>query len=375
MAKKTNAKQSGRRRYSTSRNAGAQKNRRSRIRRILFSILVVLIVALTIFFLVFKGGGQISIFENAAGSLLTPVQNAFSTATGAVKTFFTNWRNYGALQEEYDQLSMEHEQLKMELVSAEEAIKENERLQALLDARPTYSSLDPIYAKVIARDAGTWFETFSVNRGSNHGVTAGMAVVTGDGLVGRVYQVGLNYSKIISIIDSRSAVACLMQRTRDNGVMRGQVTDSSPAAECYVYYLPNINSISPGDTVVTSGTDSLYPKGLKIGTVTALSLNAGSDGTYAVVTPSVDFQRIEEVFILRTVIETDTDMLPSIDTVQESAYGATPTPKPGVKTTPTPEPTQQIQYWNYPTVAPQATQNPYGSFKVGNLIEDEWAAD
>ena len=155
MAKKASAKQSSRRRYSTRRSPDAQKSRRTRIRRILFSILVVLIVALTIFFLVFKGGGQISIFENAAGSLLTPVQNAFSTATGAVKTFFTNWHNYGALQEEYDQLAMTNEQLKMELVSAEEAIKENERLQALLDARPTYSSLDPIYAKVIARDAGT----------------------------------------------------------------------------------------------------------------------------------------------------------------------------------------------------------------------------
>ena len=371
MAKKQGARQ----RYSTRRSTGAKKGKASKIRRILFSILVVLVVGAAIFFLVLRGGGQISIFENAAGSLLTPVQNAFNSATISVKNFFTNWRNYGALQDEYDQLSIEHEQLKMELVSAEEAIQENDRLKSLLDAQSTYDSLDPIYAKVIARDAGPWFKTFSLNRGESSGVKKGMAVVNGDGLIGYVTEVGLNYSKVMTIIDPRSRVACLVQRTRDNGVMRGQITDASSTAECFVYYLPNINSISPGDNVVTSGTDSLYPKGLKIGTVTALSLDAGSEGTYAIVTPSVDFQRLEEVFILRTVIETDSDVLPPVGTAKEEAYGATPTPKPNAIITPTPEPTQAPNYWSYPTVTPETPVSPYGGYKVGNLIEDEWAAD
>ena len=298
-------KKSGNKRYSTKKNAGTQKKRSARLRRILFSALAFILVAATIFFLVLRSDGQVSIFENAVGSLFTPVQNAVHTVTGKVKGVFTNLRSYKALQEDYDAISFENEQLRMELHSAEEAVQENERLKSLIDAQDTYASLDPIYAKVIARDAGPWFKTFSVNRGSNSGVSTGMAVVNGDGLIGRVYEVGLNYAKIITIIDTRSAVACLMQRTRDNGVMRGQISDSDSSAQCYVYYLPNVNSISPGDVVVTSGTDSLYPKGLKVGAVTALSLDAGSDGTYAVVTPSVDFQRIEEVFILRTVIETD----------------------------------------------------------------------
>ena len=364
-------KKTGSKRYSTRKNTGAQKKRRSRLRRILFTILVVLAVAATIFFLVLRSGGQISIFENAVGSFLSPVQNAFHTVTSKVKGTFTNWRNYGALQDDYNALSFENEQLRMELSSAEETAQENERLKVLLDAQDTYDSLDPIYAKVIARDAGPWFKTFSVNRGSNAGVSTGMAVVNGDGLIGRVYEVGLNYAKVITIIDTRSAVACLMQRTRDNGIMRGQISDSDSAAECFVYYLPNVNSISPGDVVVTSGTDSLYPKGLKIGTVSALSLDAGSEGTYAVVSPSVDFQRIEEVFILRTVIETDTDNLPTVEKPVQT-YQSSATAKPG--STPTPEPTPENNFWSYPTVAPENPQASYGSFHVGNLIEDTWAA-
>ena len=369
MTKKPTGKK---RRYSTRRAASAPRARRGRARRILLSALAFVVVAATISFLMARGSGQSSIFENTLGSLVTPVQGAVRAASDGVRNFVTTWRNYNALQRDYNEISFENEQLRMELQSADEAMAENERLQKLLDAQSTYDSLDPVYAKVIARDTGPWFKSFSVNRGTNHGVATGMAVVNGDGLVGRVYEVGLNYAKVITIIDPRSAVACLMQRTRDNGIMRGQIADSDSAAACYVYYLPNVNSITPGDTVITSGTDSLYPKGLHIGTVTALSLDAGSEGTYAVVTPSADFQRLEEVFILRTVIETDDDALPALTT---PAVGYQSNATPGPNQTATPAPTAENPIWSYPTVTPAPDDSDYADFHVGNLVEDEWASD
>lgn len=369
MAKK---KTGATKRYSAKKTAGQKKSRSNKIRRFLFAAAVILVVLATIFFLMLRTGGQISIFENALGSLVTPVQNAFNTAASKVKTVVTEWKSYGTLKADYDALSFENEQLRMELVNAEESMQELARLKEEMGAMDTYESLDPIYAKVIARDAGPWFKTFSLNRGSNHGVSSGMAVVNGDGLIGRVYEVGLNYAKVISIIDTRSAVACLMQRTRDNGVMRGQISDSDSTANCFVYYLPNVNNITPGDIVVTSGTDSLYPKGLKIGNVTALSLDAGSEGTYAVVTPSVDFQRIEEVFILRTVIETDKDYLEPITTPKaEYKQSADATPKPGA--TATPAPTNENPIWSYPTAIPETEETVYDDFQVGNMVEDTWA--
>ena len=367
-------KKTGRAKRYTAHPARDPKRRMQTVKRVLISLAILLVVVLTVMFLVLSNNSQISVGENALGSLLSPVQNAFSSATRGVQNFLTNWRNYDKLQDEYDSLSRENQQLSLQLSSAEEALIENERLKSLLDAQNAYESLDPIYAKVIARDAGQWFCTFSINRGSAHGVSKDMAVVDGSGLIGHVYEVGLNYAKVITIIDTRSAVACLMQRTRDNGVMRGQIADSDSSAQCYVYYLPNVNSISPGDIVVTSGTDSLYPKGLKIGAVTALSLDAGSEGTYAIVTPSVDFQRIEEVFILRTVIETDdSEALPSV-VMPTVAYQAAATPGPNA--TATPEPTSENQFWSRPTAVPETdASTSYGDYKVGNLIEDTWAAD
>ena len=369
MAKKTTDSK----RRSPARKGGAPRGKGGKVRRIVFSVIAFGIVAVTVFFLMSPGSGQVSIFENALGSLVTPVQNAFRTAASGVRNFTTTWRSYNALQADYNAISFENEQLRMELQSADEAVEENQRLQDLLDARSTYESLDPIYAKVIARDAGPWFETFSVNRGSSAGVSTGMAVVNGSGLVGRVYEVGLNYAKVITIIDSRSAVACLMQRTRDNGVMRGQISASDSVASCHVYYLPNVNSITPGDIVITSGTDSLYPKGLRIGTVTALSLDAGSEGTYAIVTPSVDFQRIEEVFILRTVIETDSDApLPAMVT-PNATYQRFATLAPDE--TPTPAPSDENSIWSYPTSTPSPDDSDYANYSVGNLLEDEWASE
>lgn len=368
-------KRAGYKRYNAKRPAGEKPAKRGRTRTILFGIIALLIVAAVLSFLVLRSSGSISLTENALGTIITPVQNFFTGVTNGVKGFFTTWRSYDKLQDEYDALYTENQQLSLELSGAEEAMQENERLRDLLDAHSAYETLDPIYAKVIARDPGPWFTTFSLNRGSSDGVYSGMAVVNGDGLIGRVYEAGLNYSKVISIIDTRSSVACLMQRTRDNGVMRGQSTNADNTTQCFVYYLPNVNSITPGDTVITSGTDSIYPKGLKIGAVTAVSLDAGSDGTYAVVTPSVDFQHIEEVLILRTVIETDTDVLPSVYTATAAPYQqSAATPKPGTTATPAPDATGEPEYIRPTAMPTDGTANLKG-YKVTDLIEDEWAAE
>ena len=316
----------------------AQEQRRVRLarRRVLFSILVLMVVAAIVFFLVLRNSSEISIAENGIGSLFSRVQSVFTDATNGVRHFVQRWRDYDKLEADYEVVALENQRLSLQLDSAKEAVEENERLKTALDARSRYEALDPIFARVIAREPGQWFETFSINRGKNDGVSAGMAVVNGDGLVGRVYEAGNNYAKVICIIDTRSAVACMVQSTRDNGIMRGEITQSAVRAECYVYYLPSLNNVVPGDTVITSGTDSLFPKGLHIGTVTAVSMDAGSEGSYAVVAPSVD--------TMKPVTQA--------------------TPAPNANVTPTPSPTPAEANWTYPSASVQP--------QIETLPEDEW---
>ena len=350
-------------RFAPRRSAQEQRQARMARRRVLFSLLVLLVVAAIVFFLVLRNSSELSIAENGIGSLLSRVQNLFTGAANGVKNFTQRWRDYDKLEEEYEALSLENQRLTLQLNSAQEAILENARMREALEVKNRYESLDPIYARVIARDPGQWFQTFSINRGKNDGVAAGMAVVNGDGLIGRVYEAGMNYAKVICVIDTRSAVACMVQSTRDNGIMRGQVTADSGVAQCYVYYLPNLNNIVPGDDVITSGTDSLFPKGLHIGTVTAVSMDAGSDGSYAVVAPSVDFQHIEELFVLREVIETDSDdVLPAVN---DGGSPSSPGVTPGPNASPTPSPTPAEETWSYPSAS-------LGARSLDALLEDEW---
>ena len=359
--------------YSSTHVNRSRKKRGSAIRRVLFSLLVLAAVAVAVSFLVLRSSNGISVFENVVGTVFRPIESAFSSAAGGVKNFFSNWRNYDKLQRDYETLEMTNEELSLKLSGVEETEQENARLKVLLDAQDAYEALDPIYAKVIARDPGQWFDTFTINRGTTHGVTEGMSVVTGAGLVGYVYEAGLTYAKVLTIIDTRSAVAVLVQRTRDNGVMRGEVPEASDSAECYTYYLPNVNNIMPGDVIVTSGTDSLYPKGLTIGEVIAVSQETSSDGSYVIVSPYVDFRHVEEVLVLRTVVETQ-ESLPVV---------ATPTPAPEV----TPRPSASVLpdgstvepdatddgNWSYPTIEPTEPPVTPEPTMLELLPEDQWA--
>lgn len=369
-------KKSTRRSYSSAHVTRSRRARGSTIKRVLFTLMVLAAVAVAVSFLIFRSTNGVSIFENAVGTIFSPVERAFNSAATWVKDFVTNWRDYERLEDDYEYLQMENEELALRVSTVEELEQENARLSALLDAKDTYDNLDPVYAAVIARDPGQWFDTFTINRGTSDGVREGMSVVTGVGLVGHVYEAGLSYAKVMTIIDTRSAVACLVQRTRDNGVMRGEVTESSDSANCYVYYLPNVNNITPGDVLVTSGTDSLYPKGLVIGEVTSVSQETSSDGSYVIVAPYVDFRHIEDVLVLRTVIETG-EQLPVV---------ATPTPAPAVTPKPTNipangagatvSPDESDGNWNYPsaspTAAPENTVSP-DTTQIEILPEDVWA--
>ncbi len=318
---------------------GQKKKKSGRWGRVAFGGLVLAAVLALTFFLVMREPGRVSIAENAVGSVLSPVVGAVNTATTYIRDVALGVRDYFKMTQDLEDARLQITDLKVQLVSLQEEAIENDRLKSLLNAKESSESQDPVYARVIARDPGVWFDTFSINLGTLSGVEVNMAVITADGLVGHVYEVGANYAKVMSLIDSRSAVACLIERTRDEGVMRGKIETWSETPECNMYYLPKVSDVAPGDVVLTSGTDTLYPKGLKVGTVAAVSREQESSERYIVVIPSVDFQHIEEVLVLRTVVENDRENLPVL---------ATPTPRP------TPEPTPSAS----PTVDPNASATP-----------------
>jgi len=358
---------------------GQRQKKSGRWGRIAFGALVLAAVLALLFFLLMREPGRISIAENAVGTVFSPVVSAVNYATQYLRDVVAGVRDYFKMAEDLEDARREITDLKLALVSLEQESIENDRLKSLLNAKESAASQDPVYARVIAKNPGVWFDTFAINVGSASGIKENMAVVTGDGLVGRVQEVGANYAKVLSLIDSRSAVACLIERTRDNGVMRGSIEIDSETPECNMYYIPKISDVAPGDVVLTSGTDTLFPKGIKVGTVTQVSRNQNSSERYIVVMPSVDFKHIEEVLVLRTV-ETAAEELKQLPTPTPRP---TPEPTPSASPTVNPDATPTLPpddaLWVWPSAMPgetpaaSAQPTPAPASSAGTLPEDAWA--
>ena len=123
-----------------------------------------------------------------------------------------------------------------------------------------------------------------------------MTVIASKGLVGRVSEVGYDWCKVTCIIDSSSIVPILVERTRDNCMARGLLEGTRGNASMELYYLPSDRTnLEPGDIVVTSGIDGIYPKGILVGTVTEVFVEGEIN---AVISPSVDFMHLEEVAVI-----------------------------------------------------------------------------
>jgi rod shape-determining protein MreC len=125
-----------------------------------------------------------------------------------------------------------------------------------------------------------------------------MVVITGEGLVGQVTSVGNNWSIVQSLVNENIAVAGLVNSTRENdGVVKGY-RDINDKLLAKLYYLPLDSQVKKGDVILTSGLGGLYPKGIKIGTVIDIEEDKGKLIKNAVIEPSVDFNKLEELFIV-----------------------------------------------------------------------------
>jgi rod shape-determining protein MreC len=216
-------------------------------------------------------------------------------ASRAVKGVRETWRDYFLLvsvAEENQRLKQLLGQAAEDRILQRELDLENNRLRDLLAFQRSLPH-PAIAAQIIAKDPSAWFNTVIIDKGAAAGLRKGLPAVTSRGIAGQVVEVSAHQSKLMLIIDRNSAVDALVQRTRSRGIVKGADRD-----ECYLDYVMHEDDMRVGDDVVSSGFDGVYPKGLLIGTVAAVNFQ-GSDFFKEVrVTPSVDFDTLEEVLVI-----------------------------------------------------------------------------
>ncbi|MDX1763064.1 MAG: rod shape-determining protein MreC [bacterium] len=183
--------------------------------------------------------------------------------------------------------------LENKLHEQQEVKLENERLRKLLAFQESVPfTLLP--SKVIGKGFNSWSRTLLINQGRSAGVVEGMAVVRPEGVVGRVLTVSPNFSLVQLIIDSNSDIPAIFQRTRAEGIVEGKISN-----QCRVKYLNRIADVQEGDIVISSGLGGVYPKGLIVGSVFSVQKKPYGLFQEVIITPAVDFSRMEEVFVVR----------------------------------------------------------------------------
>jgi len=168
----------------------------------------------------------------------------------------------------------------------------NTRLRNLLNFQKAPTNR-VVAAEVIGKDPSGWFKTVIIDKGKTEGLQKGLPVVLPQGIVGQVIEVSSHYSKVMLIIDRNSAVDALVQRSRARGIIKGASAD-----QCRFEFVLRKHDVQIGDTVIASGLDGVYPKGLRIGRISDLS-ERKSDIFYSItVAPFVDYETLEEVLVI-----------------------------------------------------------------------------
>ena len=152
-------------------------------------------------------------------------------------------------------------------------------------------------AEVIARSPENWHKSMTINRGKADGISRNLVVVTPQGLVGRVTSCTDTTSEVLLILDRESAVGALVQVSRTQGIVEGHGDQN----RLKMVNIPYDSSIQNGQIVVTSGLSEIFPPGLRIGEVIDVGHEPNGLLKYAYIKPSVDFDKLEEVFIIKPV--------------------------------------------------------------------------
>lgn len=196
------------------------------------------------------------------------------------------------LQSKVDELTTENSTLKLEQY-------ELESLRELYDLDKKYPSYKKTAARVIAKDAGNWFDTFIINKGSADGIKVNMNVIAGSGLVGIVTDVRKHSATVTTIINDLSNVSGMMISTSDYCIVRGSIKSMNEKQGILFDTLNDLNDmITEGEQVVTSNISDKYLEGILIGYVTEIKIDSNNLTKSGIITPVVDFAHLEEVLVI-----------------------------------------------------------------------------
>lgn len=243
-------------------------------------------------------GGLSPITSQITSFVVVPLQKASSAIADSVSGLISRYANAKEITQENEAQREEINSLRQQLVDYKEYEEENAILKEYLGIKDQNPDFELINGSVVARDPDDRAFSFTIDVGSKDGVSLHDPVISPEGLVGRVKEVGLNYSKVVTILDVAVDAGAYDIRTRNFGSVTG-ATDLAADGKCKMRYLPRESGVAAGDIIATTG-GNIYPKNIVIGTVTEVRAESGGVSLYAVVEPAADIRNITDVMVIKS---------------------------------------------------------------------------
>ncbi len=235
--------------------------------------------------------------DNIIIRLTMPIQKVVHGISTKTRSFFSHFGDISELNQENQKLKNKVSQLEEKVQKNNMYKVENERLRGMLDLKDTYKEFELVAANVTGKDSSTWFLSLTLDKGKNDGIEMADTVIAPNGLVGHITDIGPDWSRVTTIIDSQSTVAVIVERTEDLATIDGDI-DLASNGLCKMTYISKDSSITVGDIAKTSGLGGVYPKGISVGKILKIHPENKGVSQYAEVEPFVNFNHIYEVFVI-----------------------------------------------------------------------------
>ena len=257
-------------------------------------IAATLVFVLAVLSLSLKRAPVIQTAEGIIISLTAPAINGLNFLGHSLKRLWQGYFYLVGVRKENVELKRQMEEYAQKELRYKEALLLARRLEALLDLKKQIA-LPVTGARVVAYDPSQWSRCVIIDSGKDDGVTLGLPVLSGDGIVGRVIEIYPHYAKVMLIVDRNSGADAMVQRTRVRGILQGKGGN-----RCSLEYVPKNADVEVGDLVLASGLGGIYPAGQAFGRVTHVDKKTHGPFQEIIVTPGGKLSALEEVLIVKT---------------------------------------------------------------------------
>lgn len=252
--------------------------------------------------------GIANIPKNLLSMITTPFQKASAYLSNATGDFFDTFLNASNHAKENDALKKEIDELNQKLVDYEALKDENEQLREITGIKDLHPDFEIVNASVMGRDPADRYGSFTIDKGSLHGVSINDPVITGSGLIGIVSDVSPINARVKTILSPEINVSAFENVTKELGIISGEVNFAQDGL-CKLSILSEETTLKHGDLIVTAGSSGKFPKGIPVGKVANVFDEAHGITMYATITPMQEIDKIDNIQVITDFLGQGSELL------------------------------------------------------------------